>query len=90
MLTAQAAISAAFFGSVPETENLVATKSRTGPPSKRYTGNPTDFPNMSHSAISRADLVKGLPTMALLIFMVNRPISVGSFPISRGAKIFLM
>lgn len=90
MLTAQLAISAAFFGSVPETENLVATKSRTGPPSKRYMGNPTDFPNMSHSAISNADLVKGLPTMAALIFRVSHSISVGSFPMSSGAKIFLM
>ena len=71
MLTAQLAISAALFGSVPEIENLVGTKSRTGPPSKRYNGKPTDFPNISHSAISIADFVKGLPIIALLILVVN-------------------
>lgn len=60
------------------------TFSRTGPPSSLYTGFPTDFPLMSHSAMSIALMAHAYIRSAGKKFPLN--ISCHSFSVSHGSS----
>ena len=61
------------------------TRSRTRPPSSRWTGTPSARPLRSHSAISTAARANGLPCTRLAISSRSASICVASRPTSQGS-----